>query len=58
MGGANNPAKKINYEILKEERPKVEEPVFQTTSVKEKPKIENTDAQGYRPGERSVEYTF
>lgn len=52
MGGANNLAKKINYEVLKEELPKVQEPVFPTTSVKEPPKIEKPDAQGYRPGER------
>ncbi|GJR31686.1 albino3-like protein 1, chloroplastic [Tanacetum coccineum] len=52
MGGANNPAKKINYEVLKEELPKVQEPVFPTTSIKEPPKTEKPDAQGYRPGER------
>ncbi|KAI7727310.1 hypothetical protein M8C21_027582 [Ambrosia artemisiifolia] len=52
MGGANNPAKKINYEMLKEDQPKVQESVFQTTSVKEPPKIEKPDSQGYRPGER------
>nr|XP_043613102.1 ALBINO3-like protein 1, chloroplastic [Erigeron canadensis] len=52
MGGANNPAKKINFEALKEEQTKVQEPVFRSTSVKEPPKTEKTDAQGYRPGER------
>ncbi|XP_076943429.1 ALBINO3-like protein 1, chloroplastic [Bidens hawaiensis] len=52
MGGANNPTKKINFEMLKEDQPKVQEPMFKTTSVKEPPKIEKLDAQGYRPGER------
>ncbi|CAH1433877.1 unnamed protein product [Lactuca virosa] len=55
MGGANNPAiKKINYEALKEDKPKVEESLLQmqTTSIKEAPKIEKPDAQGYLPGER------
>lgn len=52
MGGASNPANKIKYELLKEDQPKVQESVFQTTSVKEPPKIEKPDAQGYRPGER------
>ncbi|KAF5793646.1 putative membrane insertase YidC/ALB3/OXA1/COX18, membrane insertase YidC/Oxa1 [Helianthus annuus] len=52
MGGANNLAKKINFEMLKEDPPKVQESVFQTTSVKEPPKIEKPDSQGYRPGER------
>ncbi|KAK9063492.1 hypothetical protein SSX86_017362 [Deinandra increscens subsp. villosa] len=52
MGGANNPVKKINYEALKEDQPKVQESVLQTTSVIETPKIEKPDAQGYRPGER------
>ncbi|XP_076914159.1 ALBINO3-like protein 1, chloroplastic isoform X2 [Bidens hawaiensis] len=54
MGGANNPAKKINFEMLKEDQPKAKESVFKTTAVKEPPKIEKPDAQGYRPGERSV----
>ncbi|KAK1415792.1 hypothetical protein QVD17_31579 [Tagetes erecta] len=52
MGGANNPAKKINFEMLKEDQPKVQESVFRATSVKEPPKIEKPDSQGYRPGER------
>lgn len=52
MGGANNPAKKINYEVLKEDKPKIEEPLFQITSVRETVKIEKPDVQGYRPGER------
>ncbi|KAI3817498.1 hypothetical protein L1987_11290 [Smallanthus sonchifolius] len=52
MGGANNPVKKINYEMLKEDQPKVQESVLKTTSVKEPPKIEKPDSQGYRPGER------
>lgn len=56
MGGANNPAiKKINYEALKEDKPKVEESLLQmqtTSVVKEAPKIEKPDAQGYLPGER------
>lgn len=52
MGGANNPAKKINYEVLREDLPKVQESVFNITSVKEPPKTEKLDSQGYRPGER------
>ncbi|XP_024990242.1 ALBINO3-like protein 1, chloroplastic [Cynara cardunculus var. scolymus] len=53
MGGANNPARKLNFENLKEDQSKVQEPLlFQTTSVKEAPKTEKPDAQGYRPGER------
>ncbi|XP_071690941.1 ALBINO3-like protein 1, chloroplastic [Rutidosis leptorrhynchoides] len=52
MGGANNPVKKMKLEALKEERTKVEEPVFQNTLVKEPPKTEKPDVQGYRPGDR------
>lgn len=53
MGGANNPARKLKFESLEEDRSKVQEPVlFQTTSVQEPPKTEKPDAQGYRPGER------
>lgn len=53
MGGANNPTKKMKLEVLKEDiKPKIEESLFQTTAIKEAPKIEKVDAQGYRPGER------
>lgn len=52
MGGANNPAKKMNFEALKEERTKVQEPTLQNTLVKEPPKTEKPDVQGYRPGDR------
>ncbi|KAL8218879.1 hypothetical protein R6Q57_022252 [Mikania cordata] len=50
MGGANNPVKKLNYEMFKEDQPKAQESMFQTTSVK-KPPVK-PDSQGYRPGER------
>lgn len=58
MGGANNPAKKMNFEALKEERTKVQEPMFQNTLVKEPPKTEKPDVQGYRPGDRLAVYLY